>query len=123
MEKMNNLFTLKTRGSSCYYIKNGIGKELIVTAIRGDFIYCKDIVVTYHCSKYKFNMKDGYEETQYGCGGTLYPSKAYYENLEAANILRQKLIKELPCRLSTLRKIEALIINENIINKNVIETL
>lgn len=122
MKKQNELFRLKTKNSKCYYVKNNVGKELIVTAIRGEFIYCKDIEVTYR-SKHKFYLIDGYEDVDYGTSGKLYPSKEYYEDKEAATILRDKLIKELPCRLSTLQKIEALIINENIINKNVIETL
>ncbi len=43
--KRLNLFSLKTKGSKCWYVNHKynnetIQKELTVTAIRNDYIYC-----------------------------------------------------------------------------------
>ena len=113
--KRLNLFSLKTKGSKCWYVNHQynsetIQKELTVTAIRNDYIYC---VGVYPNEKYKFEIKDGREIVEYGCGGKLYPSKLFYQEEIQISELKNLIKTTLPDDLIVLEKIKSIIDTHN----------
>lgn len=106
---------MKTKGSKCWYVNHKynsetIEKELTVTAIRNDYIYC---VGDYPKDKYKFEINDGLEVVEYGCGGRLYPSKSYYQEEIQISELKNLIKTILPDDLIVLRKIKSFIDTHN----------